>query len=141
MKWLLLIYLFLETLVTINLGGKLGGFNTFLEMFATALIGAIIIANFKKVLSESMMAIMSKQLNAQEMVTGNLLALIGAVLLILPGFLSDLIGLVFQFSSVQTMIASRMKAPEKPTQQQNYTHKGDDNVIDVEIVEHNTISK
>lgn len=139
MKWIILIYLFAEVFITINLGGKIGGFNTFLEMFATALLGAIIIANFKKVLMHSMMAIMSKQLNAQEMVTGNILALVGAVLLILPGFLSDFIGIFIQFGFVKTFLATRIKAPK--TQHQNYTHKGDDNVIDVEIVEHNTITK
>lgn len=141
MKWIFLLYIFIEVVVTINLGGKIGGWNTFLEIIITAIIGSIIIANFKKVLMESMMAIMAKQLNSENMVTGNILALIGAVLLILPGFFSDVIGLFLQLGFIQNFIARRIKVPQTQTQQQNYTHKGDDNVIDVEIVEHHTITK
>ena len=141
MKWIFLLYIFIEVVLTINLGGKLGGWNTFLEIIVTAIIGSIIIANFKKVLMESMMAIMAKQLNSENMVTGNLLALIGAILLILPGFFSDAIGLLLQLGFVKNFIARRIKVPQAQTQQKNYTHKGDDNVIDVEIVEHNTITK
>ena len=141
MKWMILLYVFIEVVVTINLGGTIGGWNTFLEIIATAIIGSIIIANFKKVLMESMMAIMAKQLNSENMVTGNILALIGAILLILPGFFSDLIGLILQLGFVKNFIARRIKVPQTQTQQKNYTHKGDDNVIDVEIVEHNTITK
>lgn len=139
MKWFILLYIFIEVLVTINLGGSIGGWNTFLEIIVTAIIGSIIIANFKKVLMESMMAIMAKQLNSENMVTGNILALIGAILLILPGFFSDLIGISLQLGFVKNFIARRIKIPQ--AKQKNYTHKGDDNVIDVEIVEHNTISK
>ena len=140
MKWLLFIYLFLEVIVTINLGGMIGGWNTFLEILATAIVGGFIIANFKKVMMQSMMAIMAKKLKAENMVTDNLLTLIGAVLLIVPGFVSDIIGLILQLPFVKNLIASRIQVPQGHTQQ-TYKHKGDDNVIDVEIVEHDAISK
>ena len=140
MKWILLLYLFFEVLVTISIGGEIGGLNTFLEIIVSAIIGIIIVMNFKKILMQSMMTIMSKQLDAQQILAGNVSALIGAILLIIPGFFSDIIGLLLQFSFIAKMIASRIKAPKTQTQH-NYTHKGDDNVIDVEIVEHNTITK
>ena len=140
MKMIFLIYFFLEVVVTITLGGKIGGFNTFFEIIISAVIGAVIIMNFRKILMHSLSAVMSGQVSTQELFKGNLLSLLGAILLIVPGFLSDMIGVFLQLGFIKTLIASQFQKPQSQ-QEQTYTNKGDDNVIDVEIIEHTNTLK
>ena len=139
MKMFFLIYFFLEVVVTITIGGKIGGLNTFFEIVMSAVIGAVIIMNLRSIVLHSLSSVMSGQMSPDELVKGNLLTLIGAILLILPGFVSDFIGLVLQLPFVKSLVKRQIKQA-KPNQQ-TYTHKGDDDVIDVEIIEHTTISK
>jgi 2-isopropylmalate synthase/UPF0716 protein FxsA len=139
MKWMVLFFVILELIVTISLAGKIGGFNTFVAIILTGVVGVVIMMNFKKVFMNSLVAVMSRQLSAQDVLTGNFLSLIGAVLLVIPGFLTDFIGLLLQLGFIKNVLTARVKKPQQ--QEKNYTHKGDDDVIDVEIIEHDTTSK
>jgi UPF0716 protein FxsA len=139
MKMFLLIYFFLEVIITITLGGKIGGLNTFFEIVMSAVVGAVIIMKLRSIVMNSLSSVMSGQMTPEELVKGNLLTLLGAVFLILPGFLSDFIGLVLQLPFVKSLLKRRIVQPNQ--NRQTYTHKGDDDVIDVEIIEHTTISK
>ncbi len=138
-KWALLVYLFLEVVITIDLGGRIGGLYTFFEILISAAIGIILMMNFKKVFASSLVAVMSKQVSSEQMMAGNFLSLIGAVLLVLPGFLSDIIGLLLQLDFVKTLLAARIKAPQ--SEREHFRNKGDDDVIDVEIIEHDALTK
>ena len=139
MKWIVLFFLLLELMVTISLAGKFGVLNTFFEIVLSGLLGVVILMNFKKVFMESLVAVMNLQVSLKQIIAGNFLALVGAVLLIIPGFLTDFIGLLLQIGYIKNIFVTRMKAPQK--QEKNYTHKGDNDVIDVEIIEHNAINK
>jgi len=138
MNMFFLIYFFLEVTVTITLGGTIGGVNTFFEIVMSALVGTVIIMNFRKILMQSLASVMSGQMNAEQLVQGNLLTLLGAIFLIIPGFLSDGIGLLLQLGFIKILLQKKIKP--KYTHQ-SYTHKGDDDVIDVEIIEPTTTLK
>ncbi|HZF70931.1 FxsA family protein, partial [Sulfuricurvum sp.] len=56
-----------------------------------------------------------------------------AILLIVPGFLSDIIGILMQFSLFSSLIINRFSR-KYPTQ----TKSKDDNVIDAEIINDST---
>ena len=141
-----LLYLFLETLVSVNISSAIGGFNTFLEILLSALVGIFMLANFRETFMSSLMAVATRQIDMEEFQRLNLFTLIGAVLLIIPGFLTDFIGILMQFSIVTTLLINRFGVQsKKETFEQDfykkeYTKKEDDEIIDVEIVsEHNTI--
>lgn len=138
-KWALLIYFFLEVIITIDLGGRIGGLNTFFEIVITAVVGVMIMINFKKAFASSLIEIMSQKISAQQVMAGNFLSLIGAMLLILPGFLSDILGILLQLELVKNSIAKRIKTVQ--TEKKNFEHKGDDDVIDVEVIEHDALNK
>ncbi len=140
MRWLIIVFIVIEAWVTIQLGGYFGALNTFLEIVLTALVGVVIIMNFKAVLMQSMMALMSQQLTPKELIKGNLLSFIGALLLVLPGFITDTVGIVFQLGYLKNLILSRVRVPNEPSGYSE-TKKGDDDVIDVEIIEHNSDRK
>ena len=66
----------------------------------------------------------------------NLFTLFGAILLIIPGFLTDILGLIMQFSVFTSMLVNRYNVKSeycKPLHEEN-NKKKDSDVIDVEII-------
>jgi len=136
-----LLYLFLEVMISVNLSSEIGGFNTFLELVGSAFLGFILLVNFRATLFENMQAFSSRNIDLQEFQRLNIFAVVGAVFLILPGFFTDILGILLQFSVVTKMLVNRFTA--KSTYQnsshrrQTYTKihtEKDDDVIDVEII-------
>lgn len=135
------IYLFLEVVVSVNIASYMGGIMTFFELVFTAMLGVAILFNFRNTLAENMKAVSYNCINLQQFQELNLFTLFGAVLLILPGFLTDIAGILMQFSVFTTMLVNRYTArngrcnmPERDTRHYTHHEKKDDHVIDVEII-------
>ncbi len=126
-----LIYLFLEITVTLNIAKEIGSFYTFLEVIISAIVGFLIIGNLRNTLSEGFRAIVEKRITEEEFINLNIFSFIGAILLIIPGFLSDIIGILFQFPYVALMITKKFYRFKK-------NDKRSDDVIDVEIIDDNS---
>lgn len=133
-----LLYLFLEVVVSVNIASQIGGVWTFVELIASAVTGFIILVNFKGTLSENIHALNQARIDPMEFQQLNLFMLLGAMLLILPGFLTDIIGILLQFSVVTKMLVNRFVA--KSPRNSSYSAK-DENVIDVEIVDDDTVKR
>jgi len=138
-----LVYLFLEVLISVNISSSIGGLSTFFEILLSAFFGISILVNFRKTLVENMTAVSYNCIDLNEFQRLNLFTLIGAILLIIPGFLTDIIGALMQFSAVTSMFVNRYNVKSNRcntdfTQQEN---KKDSDVIDVEIITHDTTSK
>jgi len=125
-----LIYLFLEITVTLNIAAKIGAFATFIEVIVSAIAGFIIIANIGNSFSESFGALVQRRITEEEFLQLHLFMFIGAILLIIPGFLSDIVGILFQFPYIGLMITKRFYRFK------NNQEKRSDDVIDVEVIDH-----
>mgnify|MGYP001765066290 CR=1 FL=1 len=123
-----LIYLFAEVFLTIEIASKIGGLATFLEILGSGFLGIFILMNFRHALSENLDALRTRQIDMQGFSNRNIMGLLGAILLILPGFLSDLIGILMQFSLLGTLIINRFTRKYQPP-----TQPKDDNVIGMYI--------
>jgi 2-isopropylmalate synthase/UPF0716 protein FxsA len=136
-----LIYLFLEVLISVNISSAIGGLMTFFEIILSALFGIILLVNFKETFLSSLISVFTKQISIEEFQRLNIFTLLGAVLLIIPGFLTDIIGFLMQFSAFTTLIINRYSVQsENNFQTQNRGEYRDDEIIDVEIIdEHTTI--
>ncbi len=126
-----LIYLFAEVILTVEIASQIGGLATFLEIVGSAFLGIFILMNFRHALSENLEALRTRQIDVQGFSNRNMMGLLGALLLILPGFLCDMIGILLQFSLVTTLIINRFTRKYQPP-----TQPKDDHVIDAEIIEH-----
>jgi 2-isopropylmalate synthase/UPF0716 protein FxsA len=135
-----LIYLFLEVVVSVNISSAIGGLATFFEILLSAFIGISILVNFRKTLVENMTAVSYSCIDLEEFQRLNLFTLIGAILLIIPGFLTDILGALLQFSVFTSMIVNRynVKSNKCNTSFEENINEKDSDVIDVEIIEHNT---
>ncbi len=127
-------YLFAEVLISVQVAGVMGGLGTFVEIMFSGFIGLVLLLNVKTTMTESLKAMSNNCITMKEFQELNIFALLGAVLLILPGILSDLIGVLMQFSVFTALIVSRFNKPNGECK----INKGEDNVIDVEIVHNST---
>ena len=138
-----LIYLFLEVIVSVNISSAIGGLNTFFEIVLSAFLGIAILINFRKTLVENMNAVSFNCINLQQFQSLNLFTILGGILLIVPGFLTDIIGILLQFSVFTSMVVNRYNLNsgkcDTDFEQNNITKDSD--VIDVEIIDNNSSSK
>lgn len=124
-----LVYLFLEVLVSVSISSSIGVLATFFELLLSALVGFIILINFRATLQQNFASLMSRNIGVAEFEKLNLFTILGAFLLILPGFLSDIIGILLQFSVVGKMFVNRYNIKSYKSKQK------DSDVIDVEVIE------
>ena len=141
-----LLYLFLEVLISVNISSAIGGLMTFLEIILSAFIGIAILVNFRKTLIENLTAVSYNCIDLKEFQSLNLFTLLGAILLIVPGFLTDIVGILMQFSVFTTMLVNRyqVKSSQCKTdfdEVQNQHKPKDYDVIDVEIINDNNTLK
>ena len=138
-----LIYLFLEVLLSTSISSSIGGLLTFLEILLSAFIGIALLVNFRVKLAENFREFSLNTMNFQSLQKLNLFALVGAIFLIIPGFLTDFIGLFMQFSIFTSMIVnpSNVKSTNSKSNYENIYKQKDSNVIDVEIISDNSSLK
>ena len=135
MIYLFFAYLFIEVLLSVQVAGVLGGLGVFAEIMLSGFIGIMLLLNIKTTMMQSLQAMSNNCITMKEFQELNIFALLGAVLLILPGILSDAIGVLMQFSVFTALIVSRVN---KKSGACHVQPQGEDNVIDVEIVSNDT---
>ena len=136
-----LVYLFLEVLISVNISSAIGGLATFFEIMLSAIYGISILMNFRNTLMENMTAVSYSCIDLEQFQKLNLFTIFGGILLIVPGFLTDILGILFQFSAFTSMAVNRynVKSGKCNTEfKQNNIQKDSDDVIDVEIISDNT---
>ncbi len=135
MIWFLL-YLFLEIYVSVKMASALGPFWTFVEVIGSAVAGLLLLTNFRYTFFENMQALRAGTIGPETFQNQNMAALIGALLLIVPGFLTDIIGVLLQFGVFANLLAVRLAGGRKTHNTvDTQPYEGEMDVIDVEIVD------
>ena len=120
----------LEITVMIKIGQQIGTFNTILIIFFTAIVGV----SYAKVeglntIKSGMVNLYKNKIPFYEIISGASIA-IAAILLILPGFISDTIGFLFLVPFTRKIIINLwLKNKYKNTT------KNESDIIDAEIIE------
>ena len=129
---LLLIIAFpiLEIVVMINIGQQIGTFNTILIIFFTAIVG-IYYAKFEglNTIKSGVINLYKNKIPFYEILSGASIA-IAAILLILPGFISDTIGFLLLFPLTRKIIISLWLKNKYKNNSQDH-----EEIIDAEIIE------
>jgi len=103
-----------EIYLFIKLGSQIGAFNTILLIFVTAFFG-IVYARYEgfNTLRSGMSQMVKNELPVYEIISGAALAF-AALLLILPGFATDFIGLLIIFPPTRKLIFKKVSNKQKP---------------------------
>ncbi|WP_138752459.1 FxsA family protein [Paenibacillus sinopodophylli] len=99
-KWLLAVFIIvpvIELWGIFQMGSWIGGWNTLLILLVTGLAGAYLArAEGRRVWGEAQRQMQAGQIPGQTMLDG-LCVLAGGLLLLMPGFLSDIVGVTLLF--------------------------------------------
>ena len=110
----------IEIYLFIKVGSQIGAFNTILLVFITAFFG-VIYARYEgfNTLKSGMAQIVKNELPAYEIISGAALAF-AALLLIFPGFATDLLGLLIIFPPTRKLIFKKVSTKQKPKNNQDF---------------------
>ena len=116
----------IEIYLFIKIGSQIGAFNTISLIFITAIIG-IIYARYEglNTLKSGFTQLVKNELPAYEIISGAIIAF-AAVLLIIPGFMTDIIGFLLIFPLPRKLILNNFSSKFK------VKTKKDENFIDGE---------
>ena len=112
----------IEIYLFIKIGSQIGAFTTIFLVFFTAIMG-VYYARYEGIntLRSAMMQIIKNQIPAHELISGAAIAF-AAVLLIIPGFATDLIGFLLIMPITRKLIFGRLnkKFENKETKKSNF---------------------
>ena len=116
----------IEIYLFIKIGSQIGAFNTVLLILLTAVVG-VAYARYEgfNTLKAGMRQLIKNELPVYEFITGATLAF-AALLLIFPGFATDLVGILLVLPFTRKIILSRY------VKKQKYKKKNDTSYIDGE---------
>ena len=121
----------IEIYLFIKIGSQIGAFNTIILIFLTAIIG-VYYAKYEglNTLRSGMMQIIKNQIPALELISGAAIAF-AAILLIIPGFATDLIGFLLIMPLSRKLLLGRWNQKfEKKNQKRNDFIEGEFEDID-----------
>lgn len=128
--------------MSVNISSSIGAMATFLEIILSAMFGFVLLANFRNTFGESMQAMQRRTISITEFQKLNAFTLLGALLLILPGFFSDIIGIFLQFTFFATLFARKILHVKDNIDiddiQNINRRKDEDEIIDVEVIDDRT---
>jgi UPF0716 family protein affecting phage T7 exclusion len=128
-----LIYLFVEIFVSYEFTKIFTPFGMFLEILASAVLGLMLIRTLNFSLAESMQRMMHREISQEEFISIGMFKFVGAILLVIPGVFTDILGLLMQFDAFGSFVAKKLLTPRETYTQQKDPFEED--IIDVEIIE------
>ena len=122
----------IEIYLFIKIGSQVGAFNTILLVFISAFFG-IIYARYEgfNSLRSGMSQILKNELPVYEIISSAALAF-AALLLILPGFATDFLGLLIIFPPTRKLIFKKVSIKQKPINEKQDFINGEFEAIDDE---------
>lgn len=121
---------------------EIGGLLTFAEIILTAVIGIFLLQNFRVALAHNLTAFYNGQISHDDFLKLNISMAFGAILLIVPGFFTDIVGVLLQFQFVAVIIANMFTKKDMDIRHNQYfkdnsfkRQKEQEDVIDVEILD------
>ena len=132
---ILIPYLFGEIYLSLYMLERIGALWATIWTIATIMIGSGLLKNSPYTIMGNMYSLHTGKLDIRKFQDATTSYLLGALLLIVPGVLSDLFGVLALLYTVYLQFVAKI-TPEQPNIYQK--PKGEDDVIDVEIVDEHT---
>lgn len=134
---LLIPFLFLELYLSLQVGENIGFLGSVMWIMLSFFIGMTILKNSSQTMMLNMNAMRQGKIDMKKFQNASMSYLTAAILLIIPGVLSDILGIFALLYTFYLQFVAKI-TPESTNNNFKYTtlnKKGDDNVIDVEIIE------
>ncbi len=127
-------FLLLELYLSLEVGENIGFLWSAIWIVVSMLVGFRVLQSSSLTLMGNLNSVSRGKLSMQSFQNASTAYLLGAILLIIPGVLTDFLGLVALGYTVYLQFVAKIT----PEQTKFDRKKGDDNVIDVEIIDEHT---
>ena len=124
-------FFLLELYLSLKTGETIGFFWSVVWIMVSGIIGMILLQNSPHAIMGQMQSVQRGKLNLKKFQDASMAYFIGSILLIIPGVLSDLMGIFALGYTLYLQFVAKIT----PEQTNFKTNQGDDNVIDVEIID------
>ncbi len=122
-------FLFAELYLSLSVVEELGAGWSVLWIVGTIFIGIKLLKSSQYAIEGGMKNVSKGKLDIQSFQNASMAYLLGSILLLIPGILSDTFGVMALIYTLYLQFIAKV-TPEKP----NFNEKGDNDVIDVEII-------
>jgi len=129
--FILIPYLFVEIYLSLYVGERIGVLGAVVWTVATMMIGTALLKHSPYTLLGNMHALHLGKLDVKRFGDATFAYFTGALLLIVPGVFSDLLGAAALLYTAYLQFVAKMT----PERTDFYTTQGDDDVIDAEIID------
>lgn len=130
MIFLVVPFLIAELILSLKVIEMIGAMWSLVWIIGTIFIGMTLLKNSQYAILGSMTAVSKGKLDLRNFQNASMAYMFGALLLIVPGILSDTFGVLALGYTLYLQFVAKI-TPEKP----NFNQKGDDDVIDVEVID------
>ncbi len=134
MIFLLVPFLLLELYLSLKVGESIGFFWSALWIIVTMVIGVRLLQSSPLAMIGNFNAMAQGKLSMKSFENAATAYMLGAILLIIPGVLSDFLGLAALLYAIYLQFTAKMK----PEQKNPFQQQGEDDVIDVEVIDEHT---
>ncbi len=133
-----IIYFFAELFISLKVGISIGFFWSVVWILGSMFLGFFLLKHSNYTLFYGMQKLHSGEFDMHLLSNSAISYLFGAILLIIPGVLSDLIGLFLLVYILYLHLF--VKIPTRKSQNKSQYYKGDLDVIDTEIIDSSSSS-
>jgi len=127
-------FFLLELYLSLTVGENIGFMWSAIWIIISMLIGVRVLQSSHLSLMGNLSSVSRGKLSMKSFQNASTAYLIGAIFLIIPGVLTDFLGVIALCYTVYLQFVAKIT----PEQTKFDTKKGDDNVIDVEIIDEHT---
>ena len=136
MMFLLIPFFLIELYLSLKTGETIGFFWSVVWIVLSFALGMMLLQKSSETMMGNMQSMKRGKLDLKRFQNVSMSYFVGAILLIIPGVFSDLLGIIALFYTVYLQFIAKI-TPEGTT---HFTKQGDDNVIDVEIIDEHSHS-
>ena len=131
MIFLIIPFALIELYLSLKTGETIGFLWSVIWIVLSFALGMMLLQKSSQTMMGNMQSMRLGKLDIRRFQNVSMAYFIGAILLIIPGVFSDFLGLISLLYSLYLQFIVKI-TPEKTT---HFTKQGDDNVIDVEIID------
>ncbi len=136
MIFLIIPFALIELYLSLKTGETIGFLWSVIWIVLSFALGMILLQKSSQTMMGNMHSMRQGKLDLRRFQNVSMSYFIGAILLIIPGVFSDFLGIIALFYSLYLQFIVKI-TPEQTT---HFTKQGDDNVIDVEIIDEHSRS-
>ncbi len=137
MIFLLVPYFLLELFFSLKTGEEIGFLWSVIWIIGSFSFGMMLLKRSPQTMMGNMQAMKLGKLDIKKFQNASMSYFIGAILLMIPGVFSDFLGLVSLGYTLYLQFVAKITPESK---QSHFNTQGDDNVIDVEIIDEHSRS-